>query len=135
MVIDIFNKYIGLSYKERGRDFDGVDCYGIVYLIFKEEKGIELPDFLELNYQKNWSELGKNHILESITDDWIKVGENDYRRFDVHIFQDAYGVAAHTGLNIGHGKFIHVLDQRPSDVGKLELWKRILHGTMRYKNA
>ena len=40
------NDYVGLPYKFGGRDYDGVDCYGLTKLIYAEEYGVELPDWL-----------------------------------------------------------------------------------------
>ncbi len=39
------NQYIGIPYKFGGRDFDGVDCYGLVSLIYQDRYGIQLPDW------------------------------------------------------------------------------------------
>lgn len=37
-------KYIGLPYAEGGRDRKGLDCWGLLRLIYKDEKGVLLPD-------------------------------------------------------------------------------------------
>ena len=45
------NNYIGLPYAFGGRDRKGVDCYGLIRLIFENEYQIQLPDwqFDEIN--------------------------------------------------------------------------------------
>lgn len=40
------NGYIGLHYEIGGRDKHGIDCYGLVCLIYKEVLGIDLPDWV-----------------------------------------------------------------------------------------
>jgi cell wall-associated NlpC family hydrolase len=40
------NRYIGKPYKYGGRDIDGMDCYGLLVLIFKERYSTNLPDWL-----------------------------------------------------------------------------------------
>jgi hypothetical protein len=37
------DRFVGLSYVDWGRDFNGVDCYGLLYLVYKEVLNIEIP--------------------------------------------------------------------------------------------
>ena len=40
------NEYIGIPYVFGGRDTDGLDCYGLVKIIYQKEYGETLPDWL-----------------------------------------------------------------------------------------
>jgi hypothetical protein len=39
------NTYVGLPWKERGRDRGGIDCFGLVRLVLIEQRGVRLPSF------------------------------------------------------------------------------------------
>lgn len=39
------NDYIGLEYVWGGRDWQGVDCYGLCKMVYKDLYGLELPDW------------------------------------------------------------------------------------------
>lgn len=65
-------RFIGIPFVDKGRDFNGADCYGLVMLYYKEVLGIEIPDTLitadqprrifakYLEYiSKNWTQIDK----------------------------------------------------------------------------
>jgi len=131
-----FSKYINIPYKHLGRSFSGCDCYGIIVLIFKEELGIKLNDYTELQYDKDWHEQGKNHIIENITSDWIKI-DKPYKIFDCILFFGRHGscIANHIGLYIGEDKFIHISSVYSSMVSRLDsYWEPKIYSVMRYRN-
>lgn len=37
-------RYVGTPYRERGRDFDGFDCWGLVVHGYRDEFGVDVPD-------------------------------------------------------------------------------------------
>lgn len=66
------SQYIGLPYMHGGRDRAGVDCWGLVWLIYREQFSIDLPilaGMIESNllevcrvieiYKHDWTQLDK----------------------------------------------------------------------------
>lgn len=134
-----FDKYIGIPYKHLGKDFDGVDCYGLLMLIFREELGLELPDFTSLQYSKGLSEKEDAHVLVSCIDKYRdqrwKIVKPPLRRFDAVVFWGgcSKSVANHIGLMIDPEKFIHIKENTPVIVSHLDdRIMRSLHIAVRY---
>ena len=134
-----FSKFIGIPYKHLGRDFSGVDCYGLITLVVKELFSINLPDFTDLLYSKDRFDISskEDHILNSIGVVWIPIGR-PYHIFDALIFNsnEDNSMSTHTGLYIGDEKFIHIVDNQTSMVSTLDTsyWKNKLYGAMRLKS-
>ena len=135
-----FGKYIDVPFVHRGRSFDGCDCYGLIRLIYKEELSIELPDFLEIEYNCDLNEEDETH-LEDHWENGISKGQwkpvkPPYKKWDGLLFYASSRrvIADHIGLYIGDGKFIHTsLHYKMSMVGKLEgMWEKKLYGGARF---
>lgn len=131
-----FDKYINLKFKYKGRDFAGVDCYGLVCLILKNERQIDLPDY---EYSRKWYLEGKNHIVEIKNDlcTWSKADIEKIEPFDVILFYASPKkmVVNHMGLYIGDERFIHVSETHNSILEKLsDRWVNRIYAIMRYSN-
>ena len=55
------NKYIGKPYKYGGRDLEGLDCYGLVALIYKDRYQLRLQDWLvdEIDIKGRSEQIGE----------------------------------------------------------------------------
>jgi len=52
-------KALKIPYRKYGSDWNGVDCYGVVKLFYKEIHGIELPDIRTYRWWESWKKVGK----------------------------------------------------------------------------
>jgi murein DD-endopeptidase len=57
-----WRKFLGIPYKHLGRDWKGLDCYGLLMLYAKEILGIELIDWW---YEEDWSKNGENYFTNN----------------------------------------------------------------------
>lgn len=134
-----FSKYIDIPFKHRGRDFSGCDCYGLVRLIYKEELGIDLPDYLEIDYNCNLNDRDETHIQDGyqyhLQHGWNPV-KPPFQLYDALVFYASARkvVADHIGLYIDDGKFIHTsAHYKMSMVSRLDrIWEAKLYGGARY---
>lgn len=132
--LSLFSKYINLRFKYKGRDFSGVDCFGLVYLILKNEKQIELSEY---DYSRKWYLEGKNYIVDIKNDlqTWSSIDIEQIRPFDVILFYASPKriIVNHMGLYIGEEKFIHISEDHNSRVERInDHWISRIYAIMRY---
>lgn len=125
-------RYIGLPYKHQGRTCEGLDCWGLIKLVYKEMLNTELWDIGE-TYPEDWSWEGKDLFMENYQKQWERV--QDPTAFDVVLINSSKGIANHAGVMINDRTFIHcikagVVVSRITD----KIWKRRIAGYYRYKN-
>lgn len=127
---EIIEKYLVIPYLHHGRTLSGLDCYGLILLIF-EEQGIELWDINE-DYDPQWSWKGKDLFIENYARDWEVV--LDPRFMDVACFKNGKGIVNHAGVVLGENKFIHAV-KAGVVVSKYTdpQWQKRLVGFYRYK--
>ena len=62
---------IRVPFKEKGRDFDGWDCWGCFRKAYLEIYNIELPEYLDYSSSRAYGELHK--LIEGNMGDWVEV--------------------------------------------------------------
>ncbi len=129
MAIPIWSgRYIGLPFKEHGRDRTGVDCWGLVRLIFSEQFGEALPSFSsEYKNSADYDAIAKVMIREAEDRDEIAFGNEELG--DVIIFS-LQGQPAHLGIIIGDGHMIHIERHGLSSIERYDgpRWKDKIYG-------
>lgn len=126
-----YSRYLTIPYKVRGRDFDGVDCWGLVRLFLLNEFGIEIDNYLQYSV-KNLEEV--KQVAKEEKKKWIKVeipqpGDvAEIRTFesDFHV-----GVIAHPGY------LLHIYNERFSEMSKVgsPLLKRAIKDYWRHRGV
>lgn len=124
-----YDSYIGLPYKENGRDKSGVDCWGLARIFYDEQLGIKLPSYADL-YDGSYDPKAVATI-NYFKDSWSKVSTPQLG--DLCLF-NILGEPIHVGVYIGGDKFLHSRDGKDSVIERLNSpqWFRRLEGFYRY---
>lgn len=99
--------FVGLPWREKGRDRGGVDCWGLTALVYAEALSLVLP-----SYTDNYAGIAeKAEIAALMTADaacwpWQAV-DDEARDFDVAMFRRGR-MESHVGLVAGPSRMLHI---------------------------
>ena len=122
-------QFIGLPFKPFGRDWDGVDCWGLVYLWHRECNSEQLPVYAFQPDTTAASAAIAN--ATSIEPCWVKVDQ--VKLGDVAVF-DLFGRPAHVGLVLDAERMLHIEKGIDSSIETITAprWLKRLRGIYRY---
>ena len=121
----------GIPFKHNGRDYDGVDCLGIVYLYLKEQ-GIYFPKDDGKEIDEQWYNQSPRRLLKGLNKHFKKVKEPQAN--DILLFK-LKGKLRHIGVMIDHHRFLHIRKGKRSSIERLSKWQTRLHSTYRSKEV
>ena len=128
------NKYVQVPYKEKGRDLDGLDCWGLLRLIYSVELGVTLPSYIDQYEKVNRREVTEA-ILKNRHEEWEEVTEP--QEFDGVILL-VRNLPVHIGVVVDPDKkdFIHIVKDCHVCVENLtrKKWYNKVLGFMRHKS-
>lgn len=101
----MLDRYVGIPFLDRGRTFAGVDCWGLVRLVYRGELGVELPAYESL-YRTVDERTGVEllELVERKRGAWQQVEAPE--TFDLVLLRIA-GVPCHVGVALPGGRMIH----------------------------
>lgn len=132
-----YNKYVGLPYKEGGRDFEGgFDCWGLVRQVILDQTGKELPRLDGVTYNPNGD---KRELLKAISEytqepfGWKRL-TNDEKPCIYNVIWLRNGGPIHFGVMIDDKRFLHIEDGCDSVIEKLDSprWNRKIRGFFKH---
>lgn len=99
-------KYIGLPFRDHGRSINGVDCWGLVQLVMREQNNIELPDYGETS-ALDLEAVAKMVAQESAIDPWVPVIPHNVQMFDV-VVMHRRREPVHVGIMVNKFMVLHI---------------------------
>lgn len=126
-------KYIGIPFRDLGRDASGCDCWGLVRLVLAGEHGIDLPSYADSYTSPDEHQEIAGLISGACSSTaWRPV--DGVRDFDVLVFRRGR-LDTHVGLVCGRGRMLHMAgtDQSKIDAYETGAWGNRLHGAFRHE--
>jgi len=104
MIAPWTGKYIGVPYKPKGRDMSGLDCLGLLYLIYEYDLCLDLPDYDNYSHADNASI--EQVFIDGVTR-WQRIPAPEAGAL---VMLTIGGHTTHLGIAVGEGKFIHCME-------------------------
>ena len=101
------DSYIEIPFKPDGRDREGLDCYGLVCLVYRERLGIILPDYAGIFTDQSFATLKKvARTMAEGREKWQKV--DDPKPYDMVMLRTGE-YQWHVGIVIDRSRMLHVM--------------------------
>ena len=120
---------LDIPFKDKGRDRDGCDCWGIVFIAYKELLGISLPTLTGYSSTQRLKEL--QVLIDTNQDQWHIIDKP--KAFDC-ILLKIHDYNCHIGLMLDEKHFAHMERgvQVSVDTISSVLWKNRIEGFYRH---
>jgi len=126
-------RYIGIPFIEKGRDRKGLDCWGLLRLVYKDFLKVDLPSYID-DYTKIENRTKLTYLIkQGIQEDWISV--QDPIKFDGALLR-ILGTETHVGVMINSKDMLHVHIGTETCIENVHSrkWKHQLIGFFRHRS-
>lgn len=127
--------YVGLPWKFAGRSRDGVDCWGLLWLVYRNVAGIHVASY----ERETLDAPEREQIAALLTSDrakspWRSIASGSEQEFDMAVFRRA-GIESHVGIVIDRCRMLHILHGGESCIERFDegRWKPKLIGFHRHE--
>lgn len=127
--------YIGLQWAPVGRAQGGVDCWGLVRLIYGEVAQIDLPAFEGVYVTaEERADIASLVADQRESGPWVEVRADQAADFDVVVF-NCIGFQSHVGIICSPGLMLHATAGKLSGVERYDsgAWRYRLSGIYRHR--
>lgn len=139
------DKYIAIPYLGKGSTLAGCDCWGLVELIYRNELGVELPNYMDVPHD-NLIKINRKIQSEVQEGYWKKIVSGQEKKYDIILmrgqFKDSQdtlrSAPIHVGIVIDCNLLLHVEEGANSVCCNYSTHPKIkerVHGFYRYQSA
>lgn len=96
--------YVGIPYADKGRDHDGVDCWGLVRLVLAEQFGVDLPSYAQTYTTAEDGVSVAGAVQAGLRDGWLPA---DYPSATDLLILRVEGRPWHCALMVNAVQFLH----------------------------
>lgn len=128
----MFDRYVGLPFADKGRAASGVDCWGLVFLINRAERGIELPSYSD-RYVTSADAKDIASLINGEMSPWREIEAGQEAPFDCVLIREG-SFDRHIGLVVTPGRMLHVRRGHSSAIESYRtgVWRHRVVGFFRY---
>lgn len=118
-----WTEYIGIPFRDHGRDRDGCDCWGLVRMVYADHFGLELPSYAGA-YRDIADGDGLSRAVEQILPAWRSAEPEEFAVALIRF----HGGRLHVGVMADIGRMLHVERGKLACVEPLEPYRNLLQG-------
>lgn len=114
----MINRSIGIPYVEHGRGYDGADCWGLVYLYYRDVLGRPVPSYVAEMEGREFRPRGIAPLVVAEREaHWIETTEP--QEGDVVLMRNGRH-HNHVGIRLDGGRLLHADGPGPSCIERLD---------------
>ena len=127
------NKVLCMPFVARGRDYEGGDCWAVVWLFYRDVLGRDLPAYDTGYATAGASDVDRSMVGRIMIRERVKYEQTDAPRLGDVVLLRCSGRACHVGVMIDDRQFLHIEDRRGATVERLTspIWQRRCEGIYR----
>ena len=132
---EFVEKALEVPFLDRGRSYDGWDCWGVICVAYWDVAGIFVPSYADgykgTSGREEYDRL-ERLVATNRQGDWIPA-RPPFRPLDVPLFRIA-GRPIHVGLMVDHQRMVHSEERVGTFIERLgsPMWTKRLEGVYRH---
>lgn len=125
--------YVGVPWRDKGRHRSGCDCWGLVKLVWADQRGVVLPSYdVEYGSVADMARIADIIGREAASEVWRPVPAESAEILDILVFrQGRYD--CHVGLRLTSSLMLHMREGDSSKIERFDAaaWRSRLVGIFR----
>lgn len=120
-----FDRFIGIPYLDKGREMAGADCWGLVWLLMRELRGIDLPSYSD-QYVTADDRNALAALIADELDPWAVIAAGHEQAFDAVLMREGR-FPRHIGIVTEPGMLLHISS------GETSMIERYREGPLKHR--